>query len=160
MLSYYEKLISNSTITDNKQFWKTVEPCITDKTWKRERITLIENEKVENHLSIRHLVKHGPADPDPEQRITPGAPRIIPEYDERVPITVEHHGAGQSFTKPHRALWSTCLFNDLVYTSKWSRNRYIWKQILVGKATKFIELSGSFPYKLTPLSLMLDFRNQ
>ena len=32
-----------------------------------------------------------------------------------------------------------------------------------GKATKFIELSGSFPYKLTPLSLkilLLDFEDQ
>ena len=33
-------------VTDNKQFWKTVKPCLTDKTWKGERITLIENKKV------------------------------------------------------------------------------------------------------------------
>ena len=33
-------------VTDNKQFWKTVKPCLTDKTLKDERITLIENEKV------------------------------------------------------------------------------------------------------------------
>ena len=33
-------------VTDNKQFWKTVKPCLTEKTLKGERITLIENEKV------------------------------------------------------------------------------------------------------------------
>ena len=33
-------------VTDNKQFWKTVKPCLTDKTLKDERITLIDNEKV------------------------------------------------------------------------------------------------------------------
>ena len=33
-------------VTDNKQFWKIVKPCLTDKTLKGERITLTENEKV------------------------------------------------------------------------------------------------------------------
>ena len=33
-------------VTDNKQFWKTVKPCLTDKTLKDKRITLIDNEKV------------------------------------------------------------------------------------------------------------------
>ena len=33
-------------VTDNKQFWKTVNQCLTDKTLKDERITLIETEKV------------------------------------------------------------------------------------------------------------------
>ena len=33
-------------VTGNKQFWKTVKPCLTDKTLKGERITLIENKKV------------------------------------------------------------------------------------------------------------------
>ena len=33
-------------VTYNKQFWKTVKPCLTDKTLKDERKTLIENEKV------------------------------------------------------------------------------------------------------------------
>ena len=28
-------------VTDNKQFWKTVKQCLTDKTLKDERITLI-----------------------------------------------------------------------------------------------------------------------
>ena len=31
---------------NNKQFWKTVKPCLTEKTLKGERVTLIENEKV------------------------------------------------------------------------------------------------------------------
>ena len=42
-------------VTDNKQFWKTVKPCLTDKTLKDERITLIENEKVVS--DERELVK-------------------------------------------------------------------------------------------------------
>ena len=53
MLSYYEKpkkIFSNNLdvkcVTDNSQFWKTVKPCINDKTLESERITLIENEKV------------------------------------------------------------------------------------------------------------------
>ena len=33
-------------VTDNKQFWKTVKQCLTDKTLKSKRITLIESEKV------------------------------------------------------------------------------------------------------------------
>ena len=33
-------------VTDNKQFWKSVKPCLRDKTLKDERITLIENEKL------------------------------------------------------------------------------------------------------------------
>ena len=33
-------------VTDNKQFCKTVTSCLTDKTLKDERTTLIENEKV------------------------------------------------------------------------------------------------------------------
>ena len=32
-------------VTD-KQYWKIVKSCLTDKTLKDERITLIENEKV------------------------------------------------------------------------------------------------------------------
>ena len=42
-------------VTENKQFWKTVKPCLTDKTLKGERITLIENEKVVS--DERELVK-------------------------------------------------------------------------------------------------------
>ena len=32
-------------VTDNKHFWKKVKSCLTDKTLKDERITLIENDK-------------------------------------------------------------------------------------------------------------------
>ena len=42
-------------VTDNKQFWKTVKPCLTDKTLKDERITLIENDKLVSEK--RELVK-------------------------------------------------------------------------------------------------------
>ena len=42
-------------VTDNKQFWKTVKPCLTDKTLKFKRITLTENEKVVS--DERELVK-------------------------------------------------------------------------------------------------------
>ena len=34
------------SVTHNKQFRKTVKPCLTNKTLKGERIRLIENEKV------------------------------------------------------------------------------------------------------------------
>ena len=33
-------------VIDNKQFWKTVKPWLTDKTLRDDKITLIENEKV------------------------------------------------------------------------------------------------------------------
>ena len=33
-------------VTNNQQFWKTVKPCLTDKTLRDKRITLVENEKV------------------------------------------------------------------------------------------------------------------
>ena len=42
-------------VTDNKQFWKTVKPYLTDKTLKDERITLNENEKIVSDK--RELVK-------------------------------------------------------------------------------------------------------
>ena len=42
-------------VTENKQFWKTVKPCLTVKTLKGERITLIENKKVVS--DERELVK-------------------------------------------------------------------------------------------------------
>ena len=42
-------------VTDNKKFWKTVKPCLTDKTLKEERITITENEKVVS--DNRELVK-------------------------------------------------------------------------------------------------------
>ena len=33
-------------VTNNKPFWKTVKPCLTDKTLRDKKITLVENEKV------------------------------------------------------------------------------------------------------------------
>ena len=42
-------------VTDNKQFRKTVRPCLTAKTLKDERKTLTENEKVVSNE--RELVK-------------------------------------------------------------------------------------------------------
>ena len=59
---YYQnlkKIFSNNLdvkrVTDNKQFWKTVKPCLGDKILKDERITLTENEKVVS--DERELVK-------------------------------------------------------------------------------------------------------
>ena len=42
-------------VIDNKQFWKTVKPYLTDKTLKNERITFTENEKAVSDK--RELVK-------------------------------------------------------------------------------------------------------
>ena len=42
-------------LTDNKQFWKMMKPCLVDKTLKNEGITLIEYEKVVSNE--RELVK-------------------------------------------------------------------------------------------------------
>ena len=92
-----------------------------------------------------------------EQRITPKAQRIMPEHHERERTTVEHHGASRSSIEHHGASQSICLFNYVFFISKWSVSRYIWKQILVGNATEFIELLDSFTYKLTPLSLIMLF---
>ena len=91
-----------------------------------------------------------------EQRITPAGSQLIPENNKKY----ESQRSTMAHPETRR---STCLFNDLFFISKWSINRYIWKQIMAGKATKFIELSVSFPYKLTPLSLiilLLDFHDQ
>ena len=33
-------------VTDSKQIWKTVKPCLTNKTLKDKRTALIENENV------------------------------------------------------------------------------------------------------------------
>ena len=42
-------------VTNNKHFWETVKPCLTDKTLRDERITIIKNEKVVS--DERHLLK-------------------------------------------------------------------------------------------------------
>ena len=53
VLTYCEKLKKNffnnadvKLVTDNRQFQKTVKPCLTNEILKGERITLIGNEKV------------------------------------------------------------------------------------------------------------------
>ena len=95
------------------------------------------------------------------QWIPPRAPQIIPEHNDRVQITAEHH-----IVDHHRVPWNTTtlfLCIDLIFISKWSINRYNWMQILVEKVAKFSGLSGSFLYKLTPLFLrvpLLDFHYQ
>lgn len=33
-------------ITDNKQFWRTVKPLLSDKTESREKITLVEDKTI------------------------------------------------------------------------------------------------------------------
>ena len=42
---YYENL-DEKLITDNKKFWKTVKPFLSDKSMSNEKITLIENEEI------------------------------------------------------------------------------------------------------------------
>ena len=44
---YYSNL-NEKNITDNKKFWKTVTPFLSDKVLSIERITLIENDKIIN----------------------------------------------------------------------------------------------------------------
>ena len=43
---YFFNNLDVKYVTDNKQFWKTVKSCLTDKTLKGERITLIEDGNV------------------------------------------------------------------------------------------------------------------
>ena len=38
-------------MTDNKKFWKTVTPFLSDKVLSTERVTLIENDKIINNDS-------------------------------------------------------------------------------------------------------------
>ena len=44
---------TTNILTENRTFWKTVKPFLTDKTNKTSRITLIEEEKV---ISQDHLI--------------------------------------------------------------------------------------------------------
>ena len=43
---YFFNNLDVKRVTHNRQFRKTMKPCLTDKTLKGERIRLIENEKV------------------------------------------------------------------------------------------------------------------
>ena len=42
---YYSNL-NPKTITDNKKFWKTVKPLLSDKSIAKETITLVENDEI------------------------------------------------------------------------------------------------------------------
>ena len=44
-IKYFFNNLDVKRAIDNKQFWKTVKPCLTDKVLKDERITLVKNEK-------------------------------------------------------------------------------------------------------------------
>ena len=86
VLNYYKKLkkifsiILVKRVTVDKQFWKTVKPCLTDKTLKGERITLIENEKVVS--DERELVKI----------FNEYFSNILPNLDiQRLPSIILHH---------------------------------------------------------------------
>ena len=56
---YYSNL-NEKNITDNKTFWKTVTPFLSDKVLSTERITLIENDRIINNdngtANIRHII--------------------------------------------------------------------------------------------------------
>ena len=43
--TYFENL-DTKNITDNKKFWKTVKPFLSNKTLKSENITLIKDDEV------------------------------------------------------------------------------------------------------------------
>ena len=67
-------------VTDNKQFWKTVKSCLTDKTLKGGRVTLIENEKVVS--DEKELVKN----------FNEYFSNIVPNLDiQRPPSIILHH---------------------------------------------------------------------
>ena len=42
---YYQNL-DKENVVDNKKFWKTVKPLLSDKSVSREKINLTENEKM------------------------------------------------------------------------------------------------------------------
>ena len=56
---YYSNL-NEKNITDNKTFWKTVTPFLSDKVLSTERITLIENDRIINIdngiANIMHII--------------------------------------------------------------------------------------------------------
>ena len=86
VLNYYKKLkkifsiILVKRVTVDKQFWKTVKPCLIDKTLKGGRITLIENEKVVS--DERELVKI----------FNEYFSNILPNLDiQRLPSIILHH---------------------------------------------------------------------
>ena len=42
---HYAKL-NHKDITDNKQFWRTIKPLLSDKSKSNEKVTLVENNKI------------------------------------------------------------------------------------------------------------------
>ena len=42
----YDQNLNEKNVTDNKKFWKTVKPLLSDKSVSREKINLTENEKM------------------------------------------------------------------------------------------------------------------
>ena len=56
---FYSNLNTN-ILTENRTFWKTIKPFLTDKTNKTSRITLIEEERVfsQDHLIAKTFNKH------------------------------------------------------------------------------------------------------
>ena len=68
MFHYYEKIyiyfanLNEKGITENKNFWQTIKPFLSEKTKLREKKTLIENKnlvsddaEVANYLSTIHI---------------------------------------------------------------------------------------------------------
>ena len=45
----YHNNLNDKNIIDNKKFWKTVTPFLSDKVLSAERITLVENDKIINN---------------------------------------------------------------------------------------------------------------
>ena len=42
----YDQNLNEKNVTDNKKFWKTVKPLLSNKSVSREKINLTENEKM------------------------------------------------------------------------------------------------------------------
>ena len=64
MFHYYEKKnniflnLNEKDITDNKKFWQTVKPLLSEKTKSSEKITLIENKNlVSDNAEVANYLK-------------------------------------------------------------------------------------------------------
>ena len=42
----YFSNLNEKNITDNRKFWQTVKPCLSEKNKSREKITLVKNEEI------------------------------------------------------------------------------------------------------------------
>ena len=45
-IKLYNSNLDEKNVTDNKTFWKTMKPFLSDKTVSREKITLIEKDEI------------------------------------------------------------------------------------------------------------------